>query len=134
MILNWLILTDTQILHHASYGPAVGEDSQRRAKGDENQGGVAALLQGSAFPSPTAPARRLARERAALPRPSSRFAAPALELGERHNPRLRQRRQSIPFDATGRAEECIIRGHEHCAASKNVGVEEPRGSQVRVLH
>src|SRR5215831_16598896 len=73
---------------------------------------------------------RLARRRAAVTRPSSRFAAPALELGERHNPRLSQRRQAIPFDTTGRAEKSVIRSHEHCAASKNVGIEEPRGSQV----
>src|SRR5262249_55465659 len=41
--------------------PHPAKDSQRPAKGDENQGGVAALLQGPAFPSPTAPAPPCAR-------------------------------------------------------------------------
>src|SRR5262249_20320537 len=54
-------LIDTRCLHRDRCGPAAGEDSQRRAKGAENQRGVVALLQGPAFPSPTAPAPPCAR-------------------------------------------------------------------------
>jgi len=63
-----------------------------------------------------------------------RLAAPTLELGEGHNPRLSQRRQTTPFDATGRAEEGVIRRHKHRTPGKNVGVKEPRGSPLRILY